>query len=169
MRLHRSPSSHHPLDSQSPPYPCNFAWCVTRVTPRLRLGHGDSGAGHREKPVPETCGAWKELQRPVQVSPHPTPGPPRQHPTTPVPHNCGPCPQGDPGRRPAPDCPAHAGRRLCEFTGPCRVLGQLDPFGPPFSCSLRPCDLPSLTPDSSHQWLSLNPSLFSLCPWLSLG
>ncbi|KAK2085275.1 Capping protein, Arp2/3 and myosin-I linker protein 2 [Saguinus oedipus] len=61
-----------------------------RPAPRLRLGHGDSGAGHWEKPVPETRGAWKELQCPVQVSPPPLLGlpddtPPSLSPTTAVP------------------------------------------------------------------------------------
>lgn len=51
--------------------PGSKALCITLVTPRLWLGHGDSGACHREEPVSETRGPWKELQRSVQVSPKP--------------------------------------------------------------------------------------------------
>ncbi|XP_060041290.1 capping protein, Arp2/3 and myosin-I linker protein 2 isoform X3 [Erinaceus europaeus] len=49
---------------------------VTQAIPRLRFRHGDAGAGHWEESVLATCGAWKEFQRSVQVSPHPTLGVP---------------------------------------------------------------------------------------------
>lgn len=84
----------HILSSSTPPCPHNIPLCMTLVTARFRLRHGDPGAGHWEEPVPKTCGAWKELQRSVQVSVHFTPGLPRQHPTA-----LGPCPNNIPVHR----------------------------------------------------------------------
>lgn len=82
---------------------------ITLVTPRLWLRHGDSGACHREEPVSETRGPWKELQRSVQVSPKSISVPLRQDFITQIVPNSSPFPQGDSGRRPAPDSPAHTG------------------------------------------------------------
>lgn len=159
VRPPRNPSSTiYPIPTQ----PCSLALCLTQATHRLWLRHGDSGAGHWEESVPTTCGAWKELQRSVQVSPHPSPGPSRQHPTTQAPPLAA-----APVHRETLDDVLH---RIVQLMQDDDCVSSQDIVGSSDSCSLRPCDLPSLlTPDSNHEWLSLNPSPCNLCLWLSRG